>query len=93
MTSEEFVITVNYDKEKFEHNIDEYVSDIIKEAQKSDLYEYNYVVHRPLSEEIEDSSSSFLHSVVITITVNSKQKKKKKCLCQWFLMTLKKTVK
>ena len=34
VTSEEFVITVNYDKEKLEHKIGEYVPDIIKEAQK-----------------------------------------------------------
>ena len=42
VTSEEFMITVNYDKEKFEHKIGEFVSDIIKEAQKSDLYRYNW---------------------------------------------------
>ena len=79
VTSEEFVITVNYDKEKLEHKIGEYVPDIIKEAQKkSDLYRWNWAVHWPLCEEIEDSSSYFLHSVVITITVNLKKKKKKK---------------
>ena len=70
-TSEEFVTTVNCDKETFEHKIGEFTSYIIiKEAQKSDLYRYNWVVHQPLCEETEDSSSYFLHSVVITITVN-----------------------
>ena len=52
MTSEEFVITVNYDKEKFEHKIGEFTSDIIKEAQKKDLCGYNWAVHQPLCEEI-----------------------------------------
>ena len=42
VTSEEFTITVNYDKEKFEHKISEFVSDIIKEAQKNNLYRYNW---------------------------------------------------
>ena len=57
VTSEEFLITVNYDKEKFKHKIGEFVPDIIKEAEKSNLYRYNWAVHRPLCEEIEDSSS------------------------------------
>ena len=70
VTSEKFVITVNYDKEWFEHNINEFVRDIIKEAQKSNLYRYNWAVHQPLCEEIQDSNSYFLHSVVITITIN-----------------------
>ena len=70
VTCEDFVISVNYSNEKFEHKIGEFVADIIKEAQKSDLYRYGWAVHRPLCEETEDSSSYFLHSVVITITVN-----------------------
>ena len=62
VTCEDFFMTINYDKEKFEFKIGEFVADIIKEAQKS--------VHRPLCEEIEDASSYFLHSNVITIPVN-----------------------
>ena len=38
VTPEELVITVNYDKETFEHKIGEFTSNIIKEAQKNDLY-------------------------------------------------------
>ena len=62
VTCEDFFMTINYDKEKFEFKIGEFVADTLKEAQKS--------VHRPLCEEIEDASGYFLHSIVITIPVN-----------------------
>lgn len=32
VSSDEFVIRVNYDKDQFEHKINEFVHDIIKEA-------------------------------------------------------------
>ena len=76
MTSEKFVTTVNYDKERFEHKIGEFAFVIIKKAQKSDLYRYNWAVHRPLCEEIEDPCIYFLHSVVITIKSQLKEKEK-----------------
>ena len=41
VTSDEFVIKVNYDKVHFEHKIDEFVRDIIKKSQKSKLQRYN----------------------------------------------------
>ena len=65
-----FVININFEKKKFEHKIGELTHNIIKEAQKSDLYSYGWTVHQPLCEEIEDSSSYFLHSIITTITVN-----------------------
>ena len=68
VSSDEFVIKVNYSKGMFEHKIKEFVCNIIKEAQKSDLHRYNWAVHRPLCEEIEETKSYFLHSVSITIT-------------------------
>ena len=60
VTSEEFVITVNYDKEKFERKTGEFVSDIIKEAQNCNLYRYNWAVHRPLCEELKILAVTFL---------------------------------
>lgn len=68
VSSDEFVIKVNYDKEQFEHLTNEFVCGITKEAQNSRLHRYNWEVHQPL--EIVDSSSFFLHSVVITFTGN-----------------------
>ena len=54
VTSNGFVIKVNYSKDMFEHKIKEFVCNIIKEAQKSDPHRYNWAVHRPLCEEIEE---------------------------------------
>ena len=70
VSPEEFAIKINFEKEKFEHKVGELTGDIIQEAQKSDLYRYAWAVHWPLCEEIEDASSCFLHSIVITIPVN-----------------------
>ena len=61
---------MNYSKEKLEHKIGEFAADVIKEAQKSDLYRYGWAVHLHLCEEIEDASDYFLHSILITKTVN-----------------------
>lgn len=38
VSDEEFVIKVNCEKDKFEHLIQEFVCDIIMEAQRSTLY-------------------------------------------------------
>ena len=70
VSSHEFVIKVNYNKNLFEHLINEFVRDIFMEAQNSKLHRCSWAVHQPLIEEIIDSESCFLHSVVITITVN-----------------------
>ena len=43
---------------------------LLKKSRKSDLYSYNWAVHRPLCEEIEQPDSYFLHTVVIMITGN-----------------------
>ena len=71
-----FVININFEKKKFEHKIGELTHNIIK--QKSDLYSYGWTVHQPLCEEIEDSSSYFLHFIITTITVNQKKERKRK---------------
>ena len=70
VSSDEFVIKVNYDEDQFELLIDQFLRDIIKKAQKSKLHRYGWAVLLPLVEEIVDAASYFLHSVVITITVN-----------------------
>lgn len=44
---EEFVITVNYFKSQFEHKTNEFVRNIIKEAQNTDLYRHNWKFHWP----------------------------------------------
>ena len=70
VSDEEFVIKVNYEKDNLQHLIQEFVCDIIKEAQRSKLYKYNWAVHRPLFDAIEEPNNFFLNSVVITITRN-----------------------
>lgn len=69
VSDDEFVIKINYDKSQFEHRINEFVGRIIREAQNSDLYRYNWKVHRLLCEEIEESESYFGNSIIITFTV------------------------
>lgn len=49
---EDFVIFVGYDKRLLGHKINEFVRDMIKEAQESDLYRYHWTVHCPLVEEV-----------------------------------------
>ena len=70
VSDEEFVIKVNYEKDNLQHLIQKFVRDIIKEAQRSKLYKYNWAVHRPLFDAIEEPNNFFLNSVVITITRN-----------------------
>ena len=65
-----FVIIANYEKHMFEHKINEFLRDLIKEAQNTDLYRYDWAVYRPLCEKIMDPKSYFLNSVVVTITAN-----------------------
>ena len=50
-------VRVNYDKDQFQHLIDEFVRDIIKEVQSSKLSRYHWPVKCSLCEE---SSLSFL---------------------------------
>ena len=45
VSCKDFVTFVNYDKEQFGDKIQQFFHDIIKEAQKSDLYWYYWVVH------------------------------------------------
>ena len=45
VSCEDFVIFIGYDKDRFGQKIDEFVKDIIKEAQKSELYRYHWAVH------------------------------------------------
>ena len=68
---EDFVIFIGCDKDKFEHKIGEFVKDIIKEAQKSELYRYHWAVHCPLVEERETMPDQyFSHSIAISFTIN-----------------------
>ena len=71
ISCEDFEISICYDKSHFEHKINEFVRDIIKEAQKSDLCGHGWAVHCPLVEEVENPPHEyFLHSVIITFTGN-----------------------
>ena len=69
VSCEDFVIFIRYDKDKFQHKIDEFVKDIIKEAQKSELYRYGWKVHRPLVEERKAMPHEYIpHSIAISFT-------------------------
>ena len=61
VSCEDFEIFTDYDKSQFEHQINEFVRNIIKEAEKSDLYRHG--VASPPHEY-------FPHSVIISFTVN-----------------------
>ena len=64
---EEFVIKVDYDKDQFEHLIQEYVCKILEELKNSELHRYNWAVHRALCENIEVPDNYCLHRVLITV--------------------------
>ena len=73
VSPEEFAITIGYNKSLnkslFEHKINEFVYDITKEDQNSDLHRYHWAVHRSLCEDIEMPHSYFFHAIVITFSV------------------------
>ena len=73
MSPEEFAITIGYNKSLnkslFEHKINEFVCDITKEAQNSDLHRYHWAVHRLLCEDTEMPHSYLFHAIVITFSV------------------------
>ena len=67
----DFVIFIGYDKDEFDHKISEFVRDIIKESQKSELYRYGWAVHHPLVEERKGLPHEYFpHSIVISFTTN-----------------------
>ena len=67
----DFVISIGYDKDEFEHKISEFVRDIIKESQKSELYRYGWAVHHPLVEERKGLPHEYFpHSIFISFTTN-----------------------
>ena len=67
--SDSFTIFVRYDKENFGDTIQQFIQDIINEAQKSDLYIYHWKVHRPLVEETTNQPYELFHDCfVITFT-------------------------
>lgn len=52
VSCDDFVGFVSYDKKNFgREKIWQFIRDIIKGAQKRDLYRYHWKVHRPLVEE------------------------------------------
>ena len=61
VSCEDFEIFIDYDKSQFEHQINEFVRNIIKEPEKSDLYRHG--VASPPHEY-------FPHYVIISFTVN-----------------------
>ena len=66
VSREDFIIFVGYDKLLFEHNIYEFVGEIIKEAGKSCLRKY-WNVDCAILEEVENlRHEHFPHSVVIS---------------------------
>ena len=62
---EEFVIKVDYDKDKF--LIEHYVCKLLEELRKSKLHWYCWAVLRPLCEDIEVSDNYFFDCVLITV--------------------------
>ena len=71
VSCKDFVTFIGYDKDKFEHKIVEFVRDINKEAQKSEHYRYNWIVHCPLVEERKALPHEYFpHSVVISFRTN-----------------------
>ena len=58
---EELVIKVDYDKDQFEHLIQEYICKILEELRNSKLHRYNWAVHRPFCEDIQVPDNYFLH--------------------------------
>ena len=68
--SDDFIIFMSYDKKNFRGRIQQFIRDIIKEAQKSDLHKYHWAVHRPLVEEtINQPYELFRDCIVTTFTV------------------------
>ena len=92
VSSDDFVIKINYDKYRFEHLITEFVRNIIKKAQNSKLHRCGWAVDRPLCEDIVDSKNYFLHAVVITITTIWRKQIRKKWLSLRFFVSSKKII-
>ena len=59
--SDSFTIFVSYDKENFGDRIQQFFQEIIHEAQKNDLYRYNWKVHRSLVEETVNQPKELFH--------------------------------
>ena len=71
VSCEDFVIFIGYDKDEFEHKIDEFVKDITKKPPMSELYRYHWAVQCPLVEERKAMPHEYFpYSNVITFTTN-----------------------
>ena len=69
VSSDSFTIFVSYDKERFGDRIQQFIQEIIKEGQKSDLYRYHWKVHHSLVEEtVNQPCELFDDCFVITFT-------------------------
>ena len=60
VSSGDFVIKINYDKDQLKHLITECVRNIIKKAQNCKLHRYGWAIDRPLCKDIVDSKIIFL---------------------------------
>ena len=70
VSCDEFIIFLSYDKEKFGNKTQQFVQDMIKETQKSDLYKYNWKVHQPLVlDELDLTCYRFPHCINIILPV------------------------
>ena len=64
------VIFASDDKENFGHNIGQFIQDMIKEAQKSDLHRYDWKTHRPRVYETKNTPNElFQDCIQIIFTV------------------------
>ena len=63
--SDSFTIFVPYDKENFGDTIQQFIQDIINEAQKSDLYIYHWKVHLHLLRKQQISLMNFFMIVLL----------------------------
>lgn len=64
---EEFVIKVDYDKDRFEHLIQEYACKILEELRNNKFHRYIWAVHRPLCENIRVSDNYFLYCALVKV--------------------------
>ena len=61
---DDFVIFASDDKENFGHNIGQFIQDMIKEAQKSDLHRYDWKTHRPRVYETKNPPNELFHDCI-----------------------------
>ena len=74
VSCDDFIVLVSYDKKTFGGRIQQFIREITKEAQRSDLHRYHWAVHCLLVEEIINQPYELFHDcIVIPFTVELKK--------------------